>query len=318
MELNYFIFSVKVPEDLGLIEHIKATFLDCSDTIPNIASYTFNNVPSNSCHTLEVPDHVPMPEDGVDHLLDCPDMDACSPNNTSEDFADNVLIEDSNLVEAINEEVTWPFMDDAISNVLNMSTNSSDCVSQTYANPETLVPPSDSKEPNNNFVQECDQQKQGLGAQGDDIHYQSVLSNLLKSSQQLILGPHVRNGQRQSSFVNWKKDGSSLANVPKSGTPQKLLKKVLFEVARMHEICRLESGKQNAKNEGPSKPAVDEMDNNHVLSERKRREKMNERFMILGSLIPSGGKVSSYLILGQVTLYDLIYDDYLFLLPFAG
>ncbi|CAI9753022.1 unnamed protein product [Fraxinus pennsylvanica] len=59
----------------------------------------------------------------------------------------------------------------------------------------------------------------------------------------------------------------------------------------MHENCRLESGKCNGKRESLSKPEIDQIDRNHVLSERKRREKINERFLILGSLVPSGGKV---------------------------
>ncbi|KAK4389273.1 Transcription factor GLABRA 3 [Sesamum angolense] len=67
----------------------------------------------------------------------------------------------------------------------------------------------------------------------------------------------------------------------------------------MHENCRLES----VKNNGNSKPEVEEVDRNHVLSERKRREKINERFTILGSLVPSGGKVDKVSILDHTIEY---------------
>ncbi|KAI3468727.1 hypothetical protein Pfo_025390 [Paulownia fortunei] len=296
-----------VPEDLNLIQHIKTSFLESpSVTVSKIPNHVSNNITNNDL-TCEVLDHanINMPEDGLDQLLDCPDMDISSPNNCSNDFPDNLLREESNLLEGVDGEASqmqsWPFMDDAISNCLNNSTNSSDCISQTQGDPEMIVQLSDGKKETNSCMhdtQECNQQNTS-GFQGNDIHYQSVLSNLLKSSHQLILGPYFRNGSRQSSFVSWRKDGLLGAQVPQSGTPQKLLKKVLFEVAKMHENCRLESGKQN----GNSRPEVDETDRNHVLSERKRREKINERFMILGSLVPSGGKVDKVSILDHTIEY---------------
>ncbi|PIN05635.1 hypothetical protein CDL12_21823 [Handroanthus impetiginosus] len=246
-----------------------------------------------------------MPEDNLDQLLNCPNMGISSPDNCSNDFADNLLREESNLVEGIEGEASqmqnWPFMDEAISNCLNNSMNSSDCVSQTHDDPDTNIPPSDGKKETNGHMhdtQECNQQK-NCGPQGNDVHYQSVLSNLLKSSHQLILGPYFRNGNRESSFVSWRKDGILGTRIPQKGTPQKLLKKVLFEVAKMHEKSRLESSKHN----GNPRPEADENDRNHVLSERKRREKINERFLILGSLVPSGGKVDKVSVLDQTIEY---------------
>ncbi|GFQ04816.1 transcription factor egl1 [Phtheirospermum japonicum] len=156
-----------------------------------------------------------IPEDGLDRLLDCPGMDINSPNDSSNEFADNLLRDGSNLLEGVDAEASqiqsWPFMDDAISNCLNNSANSSDCVSQT-------------------------------------------------------------NGGRKSSFVGWRKDGP--LKRAESGIKQKLLKKVLFEVAKMHENSRVEAGKND--NAEPRRE-VEEVDRNHVLSERKRREKINER-----------------------------------------
>ncbi|KAK6158232.1 hypothetical protein DH2020_005546 [Rehmannia glutinosa] len=283
-----------VSEDPNLIQHIKTSFLENpSDTVSQIPNYVSNIIN----------DHTNMSEDGLDQLLDCPDMDITSPNDCSNEFADNLLREESNLVEGIDGEASqiqsWPFMDDAISNCLNNSANSSDCISQTYGEPETIVPLSDNKKETNSCMQET-QECNNSGLQGNDIHYKSVLSNLLKSSHQLILGPYFRNGSRRSSFVSWRKDGiAGGAQLGQSGNRQKMLKKVLFEVARMHENCRLESVKQNAD----PKPEVDEIDRNHVLSERKRREKINERFTILGSLVPSGGKVDKVSILDHTIEY---------------
>lgn len=291
-----------------MLEHIKSSFLGGPRTsvsrIPNPVS---DNIADND-GTSEVRGYAGIPQDSLDRILDCPDRDACSPNNSSDDFADNMLREESNLVEGVDGEASqmqsWRLMDDAVSNCLNNST-SSDCVSQTYGDQEAVVPTSDGKRETNSCMrddQEFNQQNPPSGLPGNENHYHMVLSNLLKSSHQFILGQYFTNGGRRSSFVSWRNDGLFRTRVSQSGTHQTLLKKVLFDVARMHESYRLESGKNNGK----SKPEAEEIDRNHVLSERKRREKINERFAILGSLVPSGGKVPKSLLLISTFLMNYI------------
>lgn len=281
-----------VSEDPNLIRDINSFLESPSVTVSKIPNHVFNS----NAH---------MPEDGLDQILDDPYVEICSPNNSSDEFADNLLREESNLVGVDGEASqmqNWPVMDDAVSNCLNNSVSSSDCISQTQGEPEMMIPLSDEKKETKRRMrdnQECNQQKVSYN-QGTDVHYHSVLSSLLKSSYQLILGPYIGDGNRESSFICWRKDGIPGSRIPQRGTPQKLLKKVLFEVARMHENSRAESGKTNGTN---SKQQVEEIDRNHVLSERKRREKINERFIVLGSLIPSGGKVDKVSILDHTIEY---------------
>ncbi|KAK4486460.1 hypothetical protein RD792_009140 [Penstemon davidsonii] len=278
-----------VQEDPNLIHHIKTSFLESPSNVPKILNRVSNNITNNNGLICEVHDHANMND--LDHVFDGPDMDTCSPDNISDDFADNLLREEPELAEAVDGEViqiqNLPIMEDSISNCLNNSTNSSDCVSSD-GNKET------------------DNRMNGTQDQGDEIHYQSVLSSLLKGSNQLILGPYLKNGNKKaSSFVSWKTDSRfSGARVAPNGTPQRLLKKVLFEVPKMHENCRVERGKQNGeKDKSPPRQAFDEIEKNHVLSERKRREKINERFLILGSLVPSGGKVDKVSVLDHTIEY---------------
>ncbi|KAL2516745.1 Transcription factor GLABRA 3 [Abeliophyllum distichum] len=262
-----------VLEDQNLIQHIKTCFLEIP--VPIVSKIPNDHV----CVEL---DHANMPETGFDPVVDCREVYVSSPDNCSNSFGATRLRDESDVFEGIDGEVSrlqsWQFMGDEISNCVNNSMNSSDSVSQTYENPEKIVPIL-------NETQECKQQK------GDEIHYQSVLSTLLKGSNQFILGPYFRGGKRESSFDSWKKDGLLNAKTVQTRTPQRLLKKVLFDVARMHENCQHKSSKNNEKRVNLSTPEVDEIDRNHVLSERKRREKINKRFTILGSLVPSGGKV---------------------------
>ncbi|KAL1551927.1 endoglucanase 3, variant 2 [Salvia divinorum] len=282
-----------VPEDPSLIRHISSFLESPSVTVPLIPNLVFD---SSSCYqnglNLERLDHAHMLEDGLDRLMDDPYMEICSPYSSSDDFANNLLRDESKLVEGMDGEASqlqsWPVMEDAVSNCLNNSVNSSDCVSQTEGEPETVIPHSDGNKEKKSCMQECDQ-KTTSKCQGNDVHYRSVLSYLLKSSHQLILGPYIRNGSTESSFVCWRKVG--VPGSQRGTTPQKLLKKVLFEVARLHQCCSIESDNHNIC------PKFDEAERNHVLSERKRREKINERFVILGSLIPSGGKADKVSVL---------------------
>lgn len=266
-----YVFS-KVAEDRSLIHHIKTQFLETSsDTVIN---------PN--------PELVYHPSTTPENNLD--EVEVSSPETSSDNFANNVLREESNIAEEVDGEasqlLSWQLKDDAVSNGVNNSTSSSDCVSQTRENPEAAPRQLDGKK-----VLECNEQK-SPGINGGDVHYHSVLSSLLKSSHQLILGPY-RNGKRESSFVNWKERKSS-PRLPQSSSPQWLMKKVLFEVAKMHENARVISVKHKEKcdDDHSEKQEAEEVDRNHVLSERKRREKISERFAILTSLVPSGGKVA--------------------------
>ncbi|KAL0327783.1 UNVERIFIED_CONTAM: Transcription factor GLABRA 3 [Sesamum angustifolium] len=253
-----------VSQDLNLIQHIKTSFLESpSAVVSKIPDDGSNGTSDKNDIICEVLDKANEPENNLDQPLDCQEMDVCSPDNSSDDFPENLLREESHLVDGVDGEAppmqNGPFKNDSVS---NNSMNSSDCVSQTYGNPETSVRPSDGKkaaDSHTHGLQKCNQQKNNSsGFQGDDIHYQVVLSSLLKSSHQLVLGPYCRNRYRESSFINWK-DKLVSSRVPQTATPQRLLKKVLFEVARMHENCRLESGKQNGKKDDLSKPDADEM-----------------------------------------------------------
>nr|WOV89688.1 MYC5 [Pogostemon cablin] len=277
-----------VPEDLNLIQHVKTSFLESSlDSVTKIPNHGYNATTETKNLIYEVLDYPNIPENNLDRNL----MESCSPNNNSDDFADNLLRDESNLGEEI-------------SNGPNNSLSSSDCVSQTHGNSEFNVPFLDGKKATDNCVQdgqECNQQNHASSClKGEDVHYQTVLTSLLKSSHQLSLGS-CRNGNRESSFTSWN-DRRLCSHLPQIASPQWLLKKVLFEVARMHEDFRIISAQQNCKKDDLSKREVDE-DRNHVLSERKRREKMNERFTVLGSLVPSSGKVDKVSILDHTIEY---------------
>lgn len=208
-----------------------------------------------------------------------------SPNNSSEGFELNQMGEESIMVDCRNggeasQVQSWQVLEDEFSNCVHNSVNSSDCISKDEkVNDHSLV---DLQECNNNKLISLDLR--------DDLHYQSVLSSLL-SSHQLTLGPCFQNSSRESSFVSWKKRGFVEAQKLNTEAQQKMLKKVLFEVAQMHGSCLMSLRDNNGDNDEIWRPEADEITLNHVLSERRRREKINKRFMVLRSLVPSINKV---------------------------
>lgn len=278
-------FPLQVPEDLNIIHYVRTSYLD----IPHaVGSKVPNNVSSNHKNDKAIVGRKPDQDKLYLHPVppvECEDNNIGSPYKNSNGFGANQEEGDSFMVEEINGEASqlqsWKLVDDDISNCIHNSTNSSDCISQNYVNPERISTLSDAEKLNRH------------SGKGVDVHYQGILSNVLKSSHQLILGPQFRNNNRESSFVTWKKEISSNNQMPRTRTPQRLLKKVLCEVAGMHGCSMHDSHKVNDH----YKPEADETDRSRVLSERRRREKLNERFMTLASLIPTSGRVSKIVII---------------------
>ncbi|KAI7988226.1 Transcription factor GLABRA 3 [Camellia lanceoleosa] len=274
-------------EDPGFIQHIKTSFLE----IPYPIVYNA----SDKDLIRATLDRDILDDTNFNPIVGCEELNVCSPDNSSNKFG---LNEESFMVEGLNDE---------FSNCVHNSMSSSDCISQTLVSPEKVCPFLKGQNENDGFLLDLQEQNQmkpaSTGLQDNDIHYQSVLSTLLKTSHQLILGPNVRNRNQESSFVSWKKCSFVGIQMPRIGTPQRLLKKVLFEVAQMHSVFLLDSRENNGERDGLWRPQVDDIDSNHVLSERRRREKINKRFSVLGSLVPSTSKVNKVSILDNTIKY---------------
>ncbi|MQL73826.1 hypothetical protein Taro_006161, partial [Colocasia esculenta] len=129
----------------------------------------------------------------------------------------------------------------------------------------------------------------------DNSHYSSTVSTILQCNIVPDLGFIFDNLQRQpqrSAFDNWtcQRDCSTLP-MQHVGSPQGLLKNVLCTIPHLYRWFEdqnllvhknIEEGAAKCYNSTPQEdPSV-----NHVLAERKRREKLNEKFLILQSLVP--------------------------------
>lgn len=286
----------QVPEDLSLIQQIKTSFLNSLHV----------SVPNKSGASLKSKNEEDLPYLAFDHdaynVESIPEVgyamaNATSPNGSSNAFQANQPLDETFMVErkisGTSQVQSWQVMDDELSNCVHNSMNSSDCISQTIASPKKIASApkcNNSSDPCARDLQKCNNPKMTLvDPRSDDLHYQRVLSALLKNSDQLLMGMDWQKIHQESSFVSWRKGGPMDCQWPKTETSQKLLKKILFEVPQMHLEGLHESQEENDYKEG-MRLETDENGMNHVMSERRRRAKLNERFLTLRSMVPSISK----------------------------
>ncbi|XP_062186647.1 transcription factor BHLH42-like [Phragmites australis] len=147
----------------------------------------------------------------------------------------------------------------------------------------------------------------------ENAHYAETVLTILRHNVCRRTASNVKTYlavSNNSSFSRWNTKGTDdLQNIlnPK-GTPQRMLKSILFNVPSSHRRCRGDAQSPEPRDgEGASRSrrgqVQAEMSASHVLKERRRREKLNERFIILRSLVPFVTKMDRASILGDTIEY---------------
>ncbi|XP_011032731.1 PREDICTED: basic helix-loop-helix protein A isoform X2 [Populus euphratica] len=145
----------------------------------------------------------------------------------------------------------------------------------------------------------------------EDTHYSQTISAILQSqpvwlsAEPSSIAYEAR--YHQSAFSRWTNRSEHLFHVSVETPSQWLLKYILFSVPHLHSKNREDNSPKSRDGEAASRfrkgTPQDELSANHVLAERRRREKLNERFIMLRSLVPFVTKMDKASILGDTIEY---------------
>lgn len=312
-----------VPEDLALVQHVKTVFMElkkpsCSlngdkigedilgteiihEIVDTVAALDYGIQHSSYYLPRSIlKEEIELQQNGVNTVID-EDLIANSPSSDEceSDEEDSYMVNGGNL--GVSQVQSWQFLGDEFehSNGMQGSESSSDCVSQkSFLNQEKSS--SQLKKTNSvQGLQECNHTKfNDLDLGTDDMHYKRTLSVIFKTSNALVTAPCSNSANHKSSFRRWKRRGLVGYVKNKSGTPQKMLKQILFDVPLMHSGAYLKSNDGKEFENGVLKS-----EGHDIAICHEKREALDDKFLVLRSLVPSINKFDRTSLLSDTVDY---------------
>ncbi|WOL00190.1 hypothetical protein Cni_G08903 [Canna indica] len=234
------------------------------------------------------------------------ELDVGSPEDSSNECRANQHLGELLGIDGLNsmsQLQNTQFIDDQFSDAIHGSLNSNEYVLKSFVNAERAVSSAEERIGNQmlDSLQEVNHSKLiSLDIDVEDSHYAKTVSTILQSSKQVKSVSCSSKVSCKSSFVGWR--GGFNNPKPLSSMSQFMLKKILMDKPWLQNGHPTKHKGQNRLHEKVWNPHR-ESGASHVLSERRRREKLKEKFLVLRSLIPSISKVDKASILSDTIEY---------------
>ncbi|CAN6213523.1 unnamed protein product [Urochloa humidicola] len=310
----------KVAEDIGLIQYARRIFMD-QHGIPIMPTLSGHSTSTPSTHINHQSSQIKMEKHIGGINVQKNSLNPEGDHIEREDDDDDRIDSETNME---NDSCQHMLLDNVGNEQAGPNARSSE-VMQIERSESTRDGCTNHMDEESPMLMVCqnDAKDQDQAVLAENAHYIETVLTILRrnaSRQAQAVASNIKTYlalSKNTPFSRWSHKGTKRLLISES-TQQRMLKSILFsnptrcssshqrhrgEAAKSPEMPNRDDGEDAGRSRRGQAQAAELMSASHVVKERQRREKLNERFMILRSLVPFVTKIDRASILGDTIEY---------------